>query len=83
MLFRSGSDHAPARERRLDVAIVWKLLPDKTLEPVQVRTGITDRTFTQLAQALKGELKEGDQLVTGSSTSRGPSAPGMGGGQRR
>ena len=78
-----GGDHAPARERRLDVAIVWKLLPDNTLEPVQVRTGITDRTFTQLAQALKGELKEGDQLVTGSSTSRGPSAPGVGGGQRR
>jgi len=78
-----GGDRPPARERRLDMAIVWKLTPDKTLEPVQVRTGITDRTFTQMAQALHGELKEGDLLVTGSSVSRGPSAPGMGGGQRR
>jgi HlyD family secretion protein len=76
-----GGDSAP-RERRLDVAIVWKLRPDKTLEPVQVRTGITDRTFTQLVQPLHGELKEGDKLVTGSSVSRGPSAPGVGGGRR-
>ena len=78
-----GGDGAPTRERRLDVAIVWKLRPDKTLEPVQVRTGITDRTFTHMAQVLHGELKEGDLLVTGStSVSRGPSAPGVGG-QRR
>ena len=68
----------------MDVAIVWKLRPDKTLEPVQVRTGITDRTFTHMVQPLHGELKEGDLLVTGSTTvSRAPSAPGMGGGQRR
>ena len=68
----------------MDMAIVWKLKPDNTLEPVQVRTGITDRTFTQMAQALHGELKDGDLLVTGSSVNRGPSAPGVGpGGQRR
>ncbi len=79
-----GGDLPPARERRLDTAVVWKLKPDKTLEPVQMRIGITDRTFTQMAQALHGELKEGDLLVTGSSVSRGPSAPGMGpGGQQR
>jgi HlyD family secretion protein len=77
-----GADRAPLRERRLDVAIVWKLRPDKTLEPVQVRTGITDRTFTHLAQVLHGELQEGDQLVTGSTTARGPSAPGVGGPRR-
>jgi hypothetical protein len=66
------------------VAIVWKLKPDNTLEPVQVRTGITDRTYTQMAQALHGDLKEGDLLVTGSNVSRGASAPGTGpGGQRR
>jgi HlyD family secretion protein len=78
-----GGDHPPA-QRRMDMAIVWKLRPDNTLEPVQVRTGITDRTFTQMAQALHGELKDGDLLVTGSSVNRGPSAPGVGpGGQRR
>ena len=79
-----GADRPPARERRLDMAVVWKLKPDNTLEPVQVRTGITDRTFTQMVQALHGDLKDGDLLVTGSNVSRGPSAPGMGpGGQQR
>ncbi len=77
-----GGDRPPTHERRLDTAIVWKLRPDNTLEPVQVRTGITDRTFTQLAQVLHGALKEGDLLVTGASVTRGPSAPGVGG-QRR
>jgi HlyD family secretion protein len=79
-----GGDNPPAHGRRLDVAIVWKLKPDNTLEPVQVRTGITDRTFTQMAQPLHGDLKEGDLLVTGSSVNRGAGAPGVGpGGQRR
>lgn len=79
-----GGDSAPTRGRRLDVTIVWKLKPDGTLEPVQLRTGITDRTFTQMVQALRGTLKEGDLLVTGSNVSRGASAPGTGpGGQRR
>jgi HlyD family secretion protein len=73
-----GGDRPPV-PRRLDTAIVWKLKPDNTLEPVQVRTGITDRTFTQLAQVLHGALKEGDLLVTGSSVSRAPTAPGVGG----
>ncbi len=77
-----GGDRPPARERRLDVAVVWKLKPDKTLEPVQVRTGITDRTFTQMVQALHGDLKDGDLLVTGSNVARGPSAPGVGGRRR-
>lgn len=78
-----GGNGPPARERRLDTAVVWKLKPDNTLEPVQLRTGITDRTFTQMVQALHGELKDGDLLVTGSSVSRGPSAPGVSGGRRR
>jgi hypothetical protein len=61
---------------------VWKQLPDKTLKPVQVRTGITDHTVTQLVQVLHGELKEGDELIIGASkgsTRSGASAPGMGG----
>jgi HlyD family secretion protein len=50
-----------------DVAVVWKILSDKKLEPVQIRTGITDHTTTQLVQVLKGQLNDGDQLVTGAS----------------
>jgi HlyD family secretion protein len=63
-----------------DIGIVWKELPDKTLKPVQVRTGITDHTLTQVVQVLHGELKEGDEVVIGASKSaaRSGGAPGMG-----
>jgi hypothetical protein len=65
----------------VDVAVVWKLRPDKTLEPVRIRTGITDHTVTQVAQILKGELNDGDELVTGAMTpgSAASRAPGLGG----
>jgi HlyD family secretion protein len=74
-----GSGDEQRREARManDVAVVWKILPDKKLEPVQIRTGITDHTTTQLVQVLKGQLNEGDQLVTGAS--RGSGAQRMGG----
>lgn len=63
----------------VDVAIVWKLTADKNIEPVRIRTGITDHTVTEVAQVLKGELKPGDELVTGSmAASRGPRPPGLG-----
>ena len=72
------TDGAPARTPRLDVAVLWKLRPDSTLEPIRIRTGITDHTVTEVAEVLKGGLKEGDDLVTGSMTSNKPSGPGMG-----
>jgi HlyD family secretion protein len=67
---------------RADVAVVWKLHPDKTLEPVRIRTGITDHTVTEVAQVLKGQLNEGDELVTGGMTANTGAArpPGLGGG---
>lgn len=78
-----GSETAQPRTPRLDVAVLWKLRPDKTLEPVRIRTGITDHTVTEVAEVLKGELKEGEELVTGSMTAKAAMAPGMGGGVRR
>jgi HlyD family secretion protein len=70
---------------RADVAVVWKLRPDKTLEPVRIRTGITDHTVTEVAQVLKGKLNEGDELVTGgmAASSGATRAPGLGGGPPR
>jgi HlyD family secretion protein len=62
-----------------DIAIAWKLLPDKTLKPVQIRTGITDHTVTAVVQVLHGELMEGDELVIGSS-GRSSARPGGFGG---
>ena len=64
-----------------DVATVWKLMPDKTLKPVQVKIGITDHTNTQLISVLHGDLKEGDEVVIGAASARagGNRPPGMGG----
>ncbi len=81
-----SGDAAPQgqpREKPSDVGVVWKLhAADKSLEPVRVKVGITDHTVTELKQVLKGELKEGDELVIGStSASSGANRPpGMGGG---
>jgi len=47
--------------------VVWKLLPDKTLEPVQVGLGVTDFTFTAM---IKGSLSPSDDLVIGQSASK-------------
>ena len=73
-----GSDTGQGRTPRLDVALLWKLHPDNSLEPVRIRTGITDHTATEAAEILKGELKEGNELVTGSMTASRTSGPGMG-----
>ena len=67
--------------------VVWKLSSGKKLEPVAVRAGITDYSFTQM---LEGNLKEGNALVTGQTETRtaGPSqgqspvAPRFGGPRR-
>ncbi len=83
---RAGGDDSPdaaakmPKEPRLDLATVWKLGPDKNLVPVQVRIGITDHTFTEVAQVLKGDLKDGEELVTGATVPRAAGVrPGMGG----
>ena len=60
-----GGNGGGANSQRTDTGIVWKLLPDKTLEPVQVRLGVTDFTFTAM---LNGTLKPGDDLVIGQAT---------------
>ena len=58
-----------------DVAVVWKILADKSLQPVQVRLGLTDHTYTAMTA---GDLKPGDELVTGESTPKASaSGPGL------
>ena len=65
---------------RYETQVVWKLLPDKSLQPVRIKTGITDHTFTELVQELNGDLKAGDDLVTGVAQGRAATgAPRMGG----
>src|ERR1051325_6396963 len=81
----SAANAAPQKTPRMDVSVVWKLHPDKTLEPVRIRTGITDHTTTEVAQVLKGNLNPGDELVTGATTASasGSRPPGLGGGAGR
>ena len=74
----SGSDTEHEGTPRLDIAVLWKLHPDQTIEPVKIRTGITDHTVTEVAEVVKGELKPGEELVTGSMTAGKTSGPGMG-----
>jgi HlyD family secretion protein len=81
----AAGEAAESRGAKYDVQVVWKLLSDKTLEPVRIRTGITDHTFTELMQPLNGELKTGDELVTGLAqghASAGAPRPGGPGGPR-
>jgi HlyD family secretion protein len=58
-----------------DTAVVWKLLPDKSLRPVQIHIGLTDHTYTALTG---GDLQPGEELVTGATTAKQESAgPGL------
>lgn len=65
------------------MAVVWKLNADKSVEPVQIKLGITDHTTTEVAQVMKGSLNPQDQVVTGSAAANKTAAatsaaPGMG-----
>ena len=81
-----GAAGAQQHTPRVDVSVIWKLRPDNTLEPVRIRTGITDHTVTEVAQVLNGQLNEDDELVTGGmsvTSSSNTRAPGLGGGTPR
>jgi hypothetical protein len=56
---------------RNDWGVVWKKLPDNSLQPMRVRQGVTDFTFTAMEE---GDLKVGDDLVIGQVTSSASAA---------
>jgi HlyD family secretion protein len=82
----AGGDVTPrsteSQTPRYDSQVVWKLAPDKSLQPVRIKTGITDHTYTEVVQDMNGEIKAGDELVTGvaqgraSATAPRPGGPG-------
>jgi hypothetical protein len=79
---KSGITQTRGKESA-DTAVIWKLGPEKNVEPVQVKLGITDHTNTEIAQVLKGTLNPSDQVVIGSSSSgskpqANAAAPGLG-----
>jgi hypothetical protein len=72
----SASTQTPPRAPKSDTAVVWKLHPDNTMEPVKVSLGITDHAYTELSTVLKGELKQGDDVIIRSVM---PKTQGLGG----
>jgi HlyD family secretion protein len=63
------------RAPKAETAVVWKLHADQSMEPVKVSLGITDHAYTEVSAVLKGNLKEGDDLIIRSVTSKSQ-APG-------
>jgi HlyD family secretion protein len=63
------------RKPKADSAVVWKLHPDNSLEPVKVSIGITDHAYTEVSAVRKGDLKPGDEVVIRSV---GPKTQGPG-----
>jgi HlyD family secretion protein len=80
---KGGKGSQQASGQQTSTAVVWKLNADKTVEPVQIKLGITDHTTTEVAQVMKGSLNPQDQVVTGSAAANKTAAatsaaPGMG-----
>jgi HlyD family secretion protein len=63
------------RVPRATRAVVWKLHANNAMEPVEVSLGITDHAFTEVRAVLKGNLKESDNVVVRSISTK-PAAPG-------
>jgi HlyD family secretion protein len=59
----SGGTQNLPRAPRTENAVIWKLHADNTMEPVKVSLGITDHSYTEVSALIKGELKEGDELI--------------------
>src|SRR6266850_4009388 len=71
-----GTGNLP-RKPKADSAVVWKLHADNSMEPVKVSLGITDHAYTEVASVLKGELKEGDDVVIRSIVAKTPTPGGI------
>jgi HlyD family secretion protein len=74
----SGSTpQTPLRAPKADTAVVWKLHPDNTMEPVKVSLGITDHAYTEVTAILKGDLKEGQDVIIRSVVAKGQTLGGI------
>ncbi len=79
---RAGGPPDAGAGPRPETAVVWKLNPDQSVEPVQVALGITDHAFTEVTAVLHGALGEGDQVVTRSTVAQAGAPIGQGGARR-
>ena len=60
----SGTPSSKPTGTTANIAMVWKLRIDKSIEPVLIRTGVTDHSSTAVTQVIKGTLSPGDSVVT-------------------
>ena len=67
----------PPHALRVERAVVWKLKPDSTMEPVQVSLGITDHAFTEVRAVLKGDVAVGDNLIIRSIAAKSQAPGGL------
>ena len=74
-----GAQPIDAAKPRRDRAIVWKLAPDQSIEPVEVALGITDHAFTAVSETGKSALREGDLVVTGAVATKAATGGLVGG----
>lgn len=73
----AGAEGAnPPRGPKAETAVVWKLHADHTMEPVKVALGITDHAYTEISGVLKGDVRQGDEVVIRSVTAK---TQGLGG----
>ena len=72
----AGAIPYQVRAPKAATAVVWKLHPDNTIEPVKVSLGITDHAYTEVVSVLKGQLKESDLVIIRSVA---PKSQGLGG----
>lgn len=63
------SAHPKRAAPPLEDAIVWKRTAGGGLEPVELALGITDHAYTEVVHVIKGDLRTGDDIVTGSVAS--------------
>jgi HlyD family secretion protein len=61
----------PPRAPKTDSAVVWRLRPGNTMEPVKVSLGITDHAYTEVLAVVKGDLKPGDEVIIRSVVAKG------------
>lgn len=66
------STHPKRAVPPLEDAIVWKRTAADGLEPVELALGITDHAYTEVVHVIKGDLRTGDDIVTGSVASGAP-----------
>lgn len=78
---KGGGTSDSTAQPRGDQAIVWKLVSENMIVPVEVELGITDHAFTEVTAVLAGELHPGDEVITTAVASK-PTAPGAQGFRR-